>query len=53
MNIETLHWDPLLTRTFSIRPDILPEIHSSSEIIGTITGDNVLNGMIISAVSNL
>lgn len=51
MNIETLHWDPLLTRTFSIHPEMLPEIRSSSEIIGPIQSDCVLKGIQISAVS--
>lgn len=50
MNIETLHWDPLLTKTFSIHPEMLPEIRSSSEIIGLIQSDCILKGVPISAV---
>lgn len=50
MNLETLHWDPLLTKTFSIHPDMLPEIRSSSEIYGQIKDDSVLNGVNISAI---
>ncbi|XP_022915751.1 glycerol kinase 3-like [Onthophagus taurus] len=51
MNIETLHWDPLLLRTFSISSDILPEIRSSSEIYGKIKFNNSpLNGIPISGI---
>lgn len=53
MNIETLHWDPVLTRTFSIHPDMLPEIRSSSEIIAPIKDDSILHGIVISGVSIL
>lgn len=51
MNIETLHWDPVLTRAFSINPEMLPEIRSSSEIIGLINDETVLSGIPISGVS--
>lgn len=50
MNIETLNWDPVLTKTFSIQPEMLPEIRSSSEIFGVIQLDGVLKGIKISAV---
>lgn len=50
MNIETLHWDPLLIKTFSLHVDMLPEIRSSSEIYGTIKSDSVLDGIPISAI---
>lgn len=50
MNIETLNWDPLLTKTFSINTNILPEIRSSSEIIAPISDGSVLNGIPISGV---
>lgn len=51
MNIETLNWDPLLCRTFSVNEDILPEIKSSSEIYGTINCGSCLDGLPISGVS--
>lgn len=41
----------LLTRTFSINPDMLPEIRSSSEIIGPINDNSPLDGILISGVS--
>uniref|UniRef100_A0A182LY18 glycerol kinase n=1 Tax=Anopheles culicifacies TaxID=139723 RepID=A0A182LY18_9DIPT len=50
MNIETLHWDPLLTKTFSVHPDMLPEIRSSSEIYGKVKDNSVLDGIPISAI---
>lgn len=50
MNIETLHWDPLLTKTFSVHPDMLPEIRSSSEIYGLVKDNSVLDGIPISAI---
>lgn len=51
MNIETLNWDPLLTKTFSIHPNMLPEIRSSSEIIGPIqVAGHALDGIRICAV---
>lgn len=49
MNIETLHWDPLLLHTFNIPIEILPEIRSSSEIYGKI-GEGSLEGIPISGV---
>ncbi|XP_055612007.1 glycerol kinase [Uranotaenia lowii] len=50
MNIETLHWDPLLIKTFSLHVDMLPEIRSSSEIYGHIRNDSVLDGIPISGI---
>lgn len=51
MNIETLHWDPVLLKTFSIHIDMLPEIRSCSEIYGRISDENsVLNGIYISGI---
>lgn len=50
MNIETLHWDPLLLHTFKIPSEILPEIRSSSEIYGQICEDFPLEGATISGV---
>lgn len=51
MNIETLHWDPLLLHTFSIRAEVLPEIRSSSEIYGKIQCTSPIDGIPISGVS--
>ncbi|XP_037031870.1 glycerol kinase [Bradysia coprophila] len=50
MNIETLNWDPLLTKTFSVSPTILPEIRSSADIIGPVNDGCILNGIPISGV---
>lgn len=50
MNIETLHWDPLLIKTFSLHVDMLPEIRSSSEIYGHIKDGSILDGIPISAI---
>ncbi|XP_065162340.1 glycerol kinase 3-like [Atheta coriaria] len=49
MNLETLHWDPLLLHTFSINSKILPEILSSSEIYGKVKGTE-LDGITISGI---
>lgn len=50
MNIETLYWDPVLTKTFGINRNMLPEIRSSSEIVGIIRNGSVLDGIPISAI---
>lgn len=50
MNIETLNWDHVLLREFSIRPDMLPEIRSCSEIFGTVRDGGILEGVSISGV---
>lgn len=50
MNIETLNWDPILLREFSIHPDMLPEIRSCSEIYGTVAEGCVLQGIRISGI---
>jgi glycerol kinase len=50
MNIETLNWDPVLLKTFSVHQDMLPKILSSSEIVGPITDGSVLQGINISGV---
>lgn len=50
MNIETLNWDPLLTKTFSVNPNILPEIRSSSDIVAPVSDGCILNGIPISGV---
>lgn len=50
MNIETLNWDPLSTKTFSIHPDTLPEVRSSSEIYGKVRDGGILDGIRISGI---
>lgn len=50
MNIETLHWDPVLLKTFNVTSDMLPEIRSSSEIYGKIKWGSKLDGIPISGV---
>ncbi|XP_030380246.1 glycerol kinase [Scaptodrosophila lebanonensis] len=51
MNIETLSWDPVLLKTFSIHEDMLPEIRSCSEIFGKITSEkSVLRGITLSGI---
>lgn len=53
MNIETLNWDPLLTKTFSVSPSILPEIRSSADIVGPVSDGCILNGIPISGVRSV
>ncbi|XP_063972368.1 glycerol kinase 3 [Diachasmimorpha longicaudata] len=48
MNIETLKWDPLLLKFFSVPAHMLPEIKSSAEIYGTISNPSCLSGVPIS-----
>lgn len=50
MNLSTLTWDSQLTKAFAIDERILPEIKSSSEIIGTVSDGSDLDGLIISAI---
>lgn len=50
MNIETLHWDPILMRTFNVESHMLPEIKSSSEIYGKIQCGSKLDGVPISGI---
>lgn len=49
MNLETLHWDPMILHFLNIPPEILPVIKSSSEIYGKIT-EEPLKGFKISSV---
>lgn len=50
MNLTTLSWDQSLVKAFSIEEDMLPEIKSSSEIIGQVSDKSELNGLTISAI---
>lgn len=50
MNLSTLSWDSQLTKAFSIDERILPEIRSSSEIIGNVSDGSALDGLTISAI---
>jgi len=36
MNIKTLQWDPVLLKFFRIKPSVLPEIVSSSQVYGEV-----------------
>ncbi|XP_066993555.2 glycerol kinase 3 [Anabrus simplex] len=47
MNLESLKWDPELCKFFNIPVELLPEIHSSSEIYGSIA-EGPLKGIPIS-----
>uniref|UniRef100_A0A8D8TWJ8 glycerol kinase n=1 Tax=Cacopsylla melanoneura TaxID=428564 RepID=A0A8D8TWJ8_9HEMI len=49
MNIDTLQWDPLLCKYFNVPPGILPQIKSSSEIVGTVA-EGTLAGVPISGI---
>lgn len=51
MNIETLKWDSLLCRFFSIPQHILPEIRSSAEVYGYVSNPEILAGIPIAGVS--
>lgn len=44
MNIESLHWDPMLCNFFEIPEKILPEIRPSSSVYGTIK-DGPMHGI--------
>lgn len=37
MNIRTLKWDPVLINFMGLKPSILPEIVSSSQVYGELT----------------
>lgn len=51
MNLETQNWDPVLMKTFGIDEDMLPSIHSCSEIFGKITSDrSALRGLTMSGI---
>lgn len=51
MNLETLQWDRLLLDTFGIPIDVLPKIHTSSEVYGNVRDSCVIAGIPISGVS--
>ncbi|XP_032309495.1 glycerol kinase isoform X2 [Drosophila ananassae] len=51
MNLETQNWDPELLQTFEIPEEMLPSIHSCSEVFGKITMDrSPLRGMMLSGI---
>ncbi|XP_062137044.1 glycerol kinase isoform X2 [Drosophila sulfurigaster albostrigata] len=51
MNLCTQNWDPVLLRTFGIEQEMLPRIHSCSEIFGKVTNDrSALQGIVISGI---
>lgn len=51
MNLDTLEWDSALLDTFNINVDVLPKIHTSSEVYGDVRDNSVLDGIPISGVS--
>ncbi|KAH8301873.1 hypothetical protein KR044_000083, partial [Drosophila immigrans] len=51
MNLSTQNWDPVLLRTFGIDEEMLPRIHSCSEIFGKVTSDrSALQGIVLSGI---
>lgn len=42
MNIRTLSWDPWLCQFFDVPLSVLPEIRSSSEILGFVASDSLI-----------
>ncbi|CAH2061830.1 unnamed protein product, partial [Iphiclides podalirius] len=50
MDLETLNWDPMLSRLFGIHRDTLPQIRSSSELYGCVKDGSVLEGISISGI---
>ncbi|XP_017090133.2 glycerol kinase 2-like [Drosophila bipectinata] len=51
MNLETQSWDPVLLETFGIPEEMLPSIHSCSEVFGKITSErSPLRGMTLSGI---
>jgi len=51
LNIHTGQWDEELLRLFRIPASLLPEVHSSSEVYGEITGTPELEGVLISGIA--
>ncbi len=51
LNIHTGRWDEELLRLFRIPASLLPEVHSSSEVYGEITGTPELEGVPISGIA--
>lgn len=50
MNLQTLLWEPVLLKTFSVELNMLPQIKSSSEIYGKVSDGSALDGVVISAL---
>ncbi|HEY2495666.1 MAG TPA: glycerol kinase GlpK [Candidatus Angelobacter sp.] len=49
MDLKTLQWDPELLRLFSVPPQVLPEIRSSSEVYGRIA-QGPLKGVAVAGI---
>jgi glycerol kinase len=50
-NIHTLQWDGELQNILNIPGNVLPQIHSSSEVYGTVENLDVLNGIPIAGIA--
>ena len=50
MNLSTLDWDDELLAAFDVPRTLLPEIRSSSEIYGTVRGEDLLNGVPVAGI---
>jgi glycerol kinase len=51
MNIRTGQWDDELLECFGVPRKMLPEIRSSSEIYGTVSGNDVIAGIAIAGIA--
>ena len=50
MNLNTLKWDPVLTKFFELRDSVLPKIVSSSQVYGELVG-GALKGVKIAGIA--
>lgn len=50
MDLRTLAWDPAIAAAFDIPMSMLPEISSSSEVLGTVSETSLLRGATISGM---
>ena len=50
MNLRTLEWEEAIAKEFGIPLSMLPEIRSSSEVFGTVSGQSLLRGVPIAGI---
>jgi glycerol kinase len=50
MNLRTLEWDEAIAKEFDIPLSMLPEIRSSSEVFGTVSGQSLLRDVPIAGI---
>ncbi len=50
MNLSSLDWDDELLAAFDVPRSLLPEIRSSSEIYGTVRGEDLLRGVPVAGI---